>query len=290
MKTETRVAHGEREQQLRGPPPAEGNTSSTSSPLDWLPDRNLSPQCGWSIDHVPTSWAVPGGLFPVLALAYFLFSCSSIPFISLQRLGPSWAIANGAWTLAEDNSNCNNSFVENLSTSHFPGGAEGKESACNSGDPGSTHGWERSPGEGNGNPLQYFCLENSMDRGARRAIYSPWGHKESDMTECLILLSTHHWTGCLINITFNSSHSRYPHFTDEGQKVREGKPIRESLSQKVAGLRVKPRSDRLPLLSLISLSHPWPFCHWWQGREWETAASAVGQAPEWAMWWGRGVL
>ena len=59
-------------------------------------------------------------------------------------------------------------------------------------DVGSILGLERSPGEGNGNPLQYFCLENSMDRGARRAIYSPWGHKESDMTECLILLSTHH--------------------------------------------------------------------------------------------------
>ena len=41
---------------------------------------------------------------------------------------------------------------------------------------------ERSPGEGNGNPLQYSCLENSMDRGAWWG-YSPRGHKESDMTE-----------------------------------------------------------------------------------------------------------
>ena len=39
----------------------------------------------------------------------------------------------------------------------------------------------RYPGEGNGNPLQYSCLENSMNRGAW-AGYSPWGHKESDMT------------------------------------------------------------------------------------------------------------
>ena len=45
----------------------------------------------------------------------------------------------------------------------------------------------RSPGEGNGNPLQYSCLENSMDRGAWWAIYSPWGCKESDMTEQLRL-------------------------------------------------------------------------------------------------------
>ena len=43
------------------------------------------------------------------------------------------------------------------------GGSDGKESACNVGDPGSTPGLGRSPGEGNGNPLQYSCLENSMD-------------------------------------------------------------------------------------------------------------------------------
>ena len=48
----------------------------------------------------------------------------------------------------------------------FPGGLEGKTSACNAGDPGSIPGSGRSPGEGNGNPLQYSCLENPMDRGA----------------------------------------------------------------------------------------------------------------------------
>ena len=48
----------------------------------------------------------------------------------------------------------------------FPGDSDGKESACNAGDPGSTPGLGRSPGEGNGYPLQYFCLENSMDKGA----------------------------------------------------------------------------------------------------------------------------
>ena len=46
----------------------------------------------------------------------------------------------------------------------FPGGSEGKESACNPGDPGLIPGLRRSPGEGNGYPLQYSCLENSMDR------------------------------------------------------------------------------------------------------------------------------
>ena len=48
----------------------------------------------------------------------------------------------------------------------FPGGSEVKASACNAGDLGSVPGLGRSPGEGNGNPLQYSCLENPMDRGA----------------------------------------------------------------------------------------------------------------------------
>ena len=48
----------------------------------------------------------------------------------------------------------------------FPCSSVGKESACNAGDLGSIPGSVRSPGEGNGNPPQYSCLENSMDRGA----------------------------------------------------------------------------------------------------------------------------
>ena len=48
----------------------------------------------------------------------------------------------------------------------FPGGSNGKESSRNVGDLSSVPGLGRSPGEGNGNPLQYSCLENSMDRGA----------------------------------------------------------------------------------------------------------------------------
>ena len=49
---------------------------------------------------------------------------------------------------------------------NFP---DGKESACNTGDPGSIPGLGRSPGEGNGSPLQYSCLENFIDRGAWQA-------------------------------------------------------------------------------------------------------------------------
>ena len=50
------------------------------------------------------------------------------------------------------------------------GGPAGKESACNAGHPGLISGSGRSSGEGNGNPLQYSCLENSMDRGAWKTI------------------------------------------------------------------------------------------------------------------------
>ena len=53
------------------------------------------------------------------------------------------------------------------------------------GDAGLIPGWGRSPGEGNGNPFQYSCLENPMDRGAWWATYSLWGHKESEMADQL---------------------------------------------------------------------------------------------------------
>ena len=51
----------------------------------------------------------------------------------------------------------------------FPGSADGKESTCDAGDPGSIPELGRSPGGGHGNPFQYSCLENLMDRGAWRA-------------------------------------------------------------------------------------------------------------------------
>ena len=56
--------------------------------------------------------------------------------------------------------------------------------ACNVGDPGSISRSERSPGEGNGNPLQCSCLGNGQ---RSLAGYSPWGHKELDTTERLSL-------------------------------------------------------------------------------------------------------
>ena len=71
------------------------------------------------------------------------------------------------------------------------GGSDGKISAYNAGDPGSIPGSGRSPGEGNGNPLQYWQTLSSIflpgkSHGQRSLVaYSPWGRKESDMTERL---------------------------------------------------------------------------------------------------------
>ena len=59
---------------------------------------------------------------------------------------------------------------ENPSGKAFPGGSDGKASACSAGEPGSIPVLGRSPGEGNGNPLQYSCLENPMDGGVWQAI------------------------------------------------------------------------------------------------------------------------
>ena len=64
----------------------------------------------------------------------------------------------------------------------FTGGSAGKESVCNAGDLGLIPGLGRSPGEGNGNPRQYSCLENPMDRETWRAIVHGVA-KESDTTE-----------------------------------------------------------------------------------------------------------
>ena len=75
-------------------------------------------------------------------------------------------------------------LLTKFNTKDFPGGSDGKTFVYNVGDPGSIPGLGRSPGEGNGNPLQYYCLVKS--RVQRILVgYRPWDRKESDMTERL---------------------------------------------------------------------------------------------------------
>ena len=73
-------------------------------------------------------------------------------------------------------------FVKIIIYNDFPDGSYGKESACNGRDQGLIPGTERSPGGGRGNPLQYSCLENAMDRGA-------WWSIVHGVTKSLIYLS-----------------------------------------------------------------------------------------------------
>ena len=94
--------------------------------------------------------------FSKLHLSKFIFMFQKLDF-SLFALGDNYPILT--W---------DNSFLFNI-TICVSGGSEGKESACQAGvtrDAGSVLGLGKSPGERNGTPLQYFCLENSMGRGA----------------------------------------------------------------------------------------------------------------------------
>ena len=76
----------------------------------------------------------------------------------------------------------------------FPGGSEGKDPTYNVGYLGFSPGSGRSPGEGNGNPLQYFCLENPMDGGAWRAISHGVAKSQTQ-------LSTHSSVGTVVKLS-----------------------------------------------------------------------------------------
>ena len=79
--------------------------------------------------------------------------------------------------------------LEVMSRHHFPGESDGKASAYNVGDLGSIPGLGRSPGEGNGNPLQYSCLENLMDGGAWLATLHGVTKSQTRLSDFTIYLS-----------------------------------------------------------------------------------------------------
>ena len=91
----------------------------------------------------PWAWAEAGALFELKSS----LRSSDLPPLYFHGLFPSCLLAT------------------TMLDSFSPGGSEVKAPACNVGDLGSSPGWGRFPGEGNGNQLQYSCLENPMDRG-----------------------------------------------------------------------------------------------------------------------------
>ena len=112
-----------------------------------------------------------------------------LPSVGSHKVGHDWSDLAAA---AAENNRLITYFITNfqliwLRFTFFPRGSDGKESSCSPGDPPSIPGWGRSPGEGNGYPLQYSCLEISMDTGAWQTTVN--GATQSDMTEQLTTLS-----------------------------------------------------------------------------------------------------
>ena len=105
--------------------------------------------------------------------------------LPLQTL-PLWAAHHNQTGLSSVSKGC---ILVQGDVLGFPGGSEGKESACSAGDPGSIPGSRRSPGEGDGNPLQYSCLENSKEEEpggllsveSQRVIMTKWLSTEGDV-------------------------------------------------------------------------------------------------------------
>ena len=86
--------------------------------------------------------------------------------LSFKSVSKHTACSGGRLFLILEHFLSTHSFKDFSGKKGFPGDSDGKVSACSAGDPGSMPGSGRSPGEGNGNPLQYSCLENSIEEGA----------------------------------------------------------------------------------------------------------------------------
>ena len=142
---------------------------------------------------------------------------------------------------------------------------KGKESACNVGDLGLIPGSGRSPGERNGNPLQYSCLENPMERGAWWRI--PWkeepgGHKESDVAKQLSL----HFTSLLMFM------AGFP-----GGSVVKNPPADVRDADAFRGSGRSPGEGSGNPLQYACLGSPWDRGAWWTTVLWVTKESDMTQ-------------
>ena len=131
-------------------------------------------------------------------------------------------------------------FLFWLSLEKFLCGSDGKESAYNAGDPGSIPRSEKSPGEGNGNPLHYSGLENSIDRGSRQATV----HGVAKSQTCL---SNSHTQNCLRWIQLQVEESvvnvKRSFLTLKNSK-RNGDLLVESILPKICLFPPEPKSPR----------------------------------------------
>ena len=155
--------------------------------------------------HKPFQWEETVGMIPSGRSFYTLFGISSVEISGRMWISSEQAVAAETVFLRSYCRSCTSPYLPYLMlpttlcqlcftgirtsglSMGFPGGMEGKESACNVGDLGSVPGLGRSPGEENGNPLNsHSCLGESY--GQRSLLgYSPWGNRESGTTEWVAL-------------------------------------------------------------------------------------------------------
>ena len=111
----------------------------------------------------------------------------------------------------------------------FPGGLDGREYAYNAGDPGLIPGWGRSPGEGNGNPLQYSFLENPMDRGAWWATVHGVAKSQTRLSDFHSLMASVQALGLLVLYVVNKGNISFEMLKDlRTEELVEHSPDKET--------------------------------------------------------------
>ena len=173
------------------PPTLPPESSVNTLPLCHSPETHLPPNTPQIYSVLYSLWALPGMFSQIFSWLRCTTSSSLCLYVRLSQ--------QACLTTLFNTTNCSDplhpwhhlilpdsSFLLTCTIfSGLPGGTSGKEPACQCRrheTEGSTPGSRRSPGGRHGNPLQYSCLEDPMDRGAWKAI-GPWGCKELDTTE-----------------------------------------------------------------------------------------------------------
>ena len=130
--------------------------TTITSPYKTLSSAKRMPDRDWPVPrHLPLPFPLGNNM---AARSACWSRCSGLELVSKAQRPEIFSRADIRW-LTEGR-------LVSLPSQGFPGGSDSKEAACNAGDLNLIPGWERSPGEGNGYPVQYSYLENSMDKAA----------------------------------------------------------------------------------------------------------------------------